>query len=104
MVQGDIVHLVTTDNASAAEEIRKRFAITVLEENGNLVIETEKGDEFIPRLIHSLPIQTLSVGLKKPTLNDVFLKLTGRTIRDEVLQNDKEITREFVRSHRRAQR
>ena len=104
MLQGDIVHLVTTDNERAAEEIQKRFTITAREENGNLVIETEKGDEFIPRLIHSLPIQTLSVSLKKPTLNDVFLKLTGRTIRDEVLQNDKEVTREFVRSHRRAQR
>jgi hypothetical protein len=46
----------------------------------------------------------LSVSLKKPTLNDVFLKLTGRTIRDDVLADDKETTREFVRSHRRAQR
>ncbi len=104
MVQGDIIHLLTTDNKRAAEEIWKRFTMTAREENGSLVIETEKGDEFIPRLLHSLPIQTLSVGLKKPTLNDVFLKLTGRTIRDEVLQNGKEVTREFVRSHRRAQR
>ena len=38
------------------------------------------------------------------TLEDVFLKLTGRTIRDDVLADDKETTREFVRSHRRAQR
>jgi len=104
MVQGDIIHLLTTDNRRAAEEILKSFNITAREENGGLIIETEKGDEFIPRLIHSLPIQTVSVSLKKPTLNDVFLKLTGRTIRDDVLQNDKEVTREFVRSHRRAQR
>jgi ABC-2 type transport system ATP-binding protein len=104
MVQGDIIHLLTTDNRRAADEILQRFNITAREENGGLVIETEKGDEFIPRLIHSLPIQTISVSLKKPTLNDVFLKLTGRTIRDDVLQNDKEVTREFVRSHRRAQR
>jgi ABC-2 type transport system ATP-binding protein len=104
MVQGDIIHLLTTDNRRAAEEILKSFHITAREENGGLVIETEKGDEFIPRLIHALPIQTVSVSLKKPTLNDVFLKLTGRTIRDDVLQNDKEVTREFVRSHRRAQR
>ena len=38
------------------------------------------------------------------SLEQVFLKLTGRTIRDEVLKDDKEITREFVRGHRRAQR
>ena len=104
MVRGDIIHLVTADNTRAIEEIRKIFTITAREENGGLALETEKGDEFIPRLLNSLSIKTLSVSLKKPTLNDVFLKLTGRTIRDEVLQDDKETTREFVRSHRRAQR
>ena len=103
-VHGDIVHLVTADNQLAREEIRKTFNIIAHEENGGLSLETERGDELIPKLIHVLPVLTLSVSLKKPTLNDVFLRLTGRTIRDEGLQNGKEITREFVRSHRRAQR
>jgi ABC-2 type transport system ATP-binding protein len=104
MVHGDIIHLVTADNQLALQEIQKTFGITAQTENGGLSLEAERGDEFIPKLIHSLTVETLSVGLKKPTLNDVFLRLTGRTIRDEVLQNDREITREFVRSHRRAQR
>ncbi len=103
-VHGDIIHLVTSDNELAREEIQKTFKITALAENGGLTLETERGDELIPKLIHALPVPTLSVGLKKPTLNDVFLRLTGRTIRDEGLQNNREITREFVRSHRRAQR
>jgi ABC-2 type transport system ATP-binding protein len=104
MVHGDVIHLVTDDNPRALEEIGARFGIAAREENGGLSLETEKGDEFIPRLIHALPVRTVSVSLKKPTLNDVFLKLTGRTIRDDVLPDDKETTREFVRSHRRAQR
>jgi len=104
MVHGDVIHLVTADNPRAAGEIAERFSITAREENGGLVLEAEKGDEFIPRLLHALTVRTLSVSLKKPTLNDVFLKLTGRTIRDDVLVDDKETTREFVRSHRRAQR
>lgn len=104
MVHGEIIHLVTADNDRAIQEIEKLFNITAREENGGLSLETEKGEEFIPKLIHSLPLQTLSVSLKKPTLNDVFLKLTGRTIRDDVLSDSKEVTREFVRSHRRAQR
>jgi len=103
-VHGDIIHLVTADNQLAREVIRKTFDIIAHEENGGLSLETERGDELIPKLIHALPVPTLSVSLKKPTLNDVFLRLTGRTIRDEGLQNNKEITREFVRSHRRAQR
>ena len=104
MVRGDVIHLVTTDNMRAISEIQKSFHIDAREENGGLVLEAEKGDEFIPRLLHSVSVQTLSVSLKKPALNDVFLKLTGRTIRDDVLSDDKEVTREFVRSHRRAQR
>ncbi len=104
VVRGDVIHLVTADNTRALAEIQRLFKITAREENSGLVLETEKGDEFIPTLIHSLPVRTVSVSLKKPTLNDVFLKLTGRTIRDDVLQDDKETTREFVRSHRRAQR
>ena len=103
-VHGDIIHLVTADNQLAQVEIRRTFNIVAREENGGLSLEAEKGEEFIPKLIHVLPVQTLSVSLKKPTLNDVFLRLTGRTIRDEALQNGREITREFVRSHRRAQR
>ncbi len=103
-MQGDIIHLVTADNEVAGKEVLKSFNITAREENGGLSLETERGEELIPKLIHALSVRTLSVSLKKPTLNDVFLRLTGRTIRDEGLQNDKEITREFVRSHRRAQR
>ncbi|HET7318341.1 MAG TPA: ATP-binding cassette domain-containing protein [Nitrospirota bacterium] len=104
MVHGDVIHVVTTDNMRAMEELQRNFHIAAREENGGLVLETEKGDEFIPRMIHALPVRTVSVSLKKPTLNDVFLKLTGRTIRDDVLQDSRETTREFVRSHRRAQR
>jgi ABC-2 type transport system ATP-binding protein len=104
MVHGDVIHLITADNKRAIEEIGRIFTISAREENGGLALETEKGDEFIPKLIHALTVKTLSVSLKKPTLNDVFLKLTGRTIRDDVLPDNREVTREFVRSHRRAQR
>ncbi len=104
MVQGDVVHLVTENNEAAGREIERLFGVTARQENGGLVIEVERGEEFIPRLIHGLPVKAASVSLQKPTLNDVFLKLTGRTIREELLATDREITREFVRSHRRAQR
>jgi ABC-2 type transport system ATP-binding protein len=104
LVRGDIVRISTDDDRKAIAEIRSNFDIAAREENGGLFLETERGEEFIPKLIHSLSMRTRSVSLEKPTLNDVFLKLTGRTIRDDVLRDDKEVTREFVRSHRRAQR
>ena len=104
LVRGDIVRISTDDDPKAIAEIKSAFDINAWDENGGLFLETERGEEFIPKLIHSLSMRTRSVSLEKPTLNDVFLKLTGRTIRDDVLRDDKEVTREFVRSHRRAQR
>lgn len=104
MVHGDIVRVTTANNSTAQQEIRDVFGLNAREENGSLLLEAERGDEFIPRLINALRTETRSVSVQKPTLNDVFLKLTGRTIREEVLQNGKEVMREFVRSHRRAQR
>jgi len=104
MVHGDVIHLATSDNKKALQEIQESFHLSAREENGGLVLEVEKGEEFIPGLLHTLSVTTRSVSLTKPTLNDVFLKLTGRVIRDEGLVDSKETTREFVRSHRRAQR
>jgi ABC-2 type transport system ATP-binding protein len=104
VVRGDIIRLVTSDNNRAIREIKERFNIIAQEENGGLSLEAERGEELVPKLIHALPMETRSVSIQKPTLNDVFLKLTGRIMRDEVLADSKEITREFVRGHRRAQR
>ena len=38
---------------------------------------------LIPGLVTRLETRILSVGMRRPTLDDVFLKLTGREIREE---------------------
>lgn len=104
LVRGDIVRLVTSDNRRAAVEIRRGFGIAPIEENNCLSLEVERGEELVPKLIRTLSIETRSVSIRKPTLNDVFLKLTGRAIREDLPSNGREAMREFVRSHARAQR
>ena len=61
---------------------------------------TEKAEEELPKIIRLLGSEVLSVRLQKPTLNDVFLKLTGRAIRDSVMSGD-DVMRENVRAHTR---
>jgi ABC-2 type transport system ATP-binding protein len=45
-------------------------------------MEVADGAEFIPKVVCELRVVVLSVDLHRPTLDDVFLKLTGRAIRD----------------------
>jgi len=74
---GDVVYIRTSDNARARVEIEKLFNVKVSEENNELFLTTLKGDACIPELIKAICEKVLSVRLQRPTLNDVFLKMTG---------------------------
>jgi ABC-2 type transport system ATP-binding protein len=87
MVGGDVVTLHTSDNARAAAALAAiAHADTRTTEDGRLIVETAEGDRIIPTLMDVLraaspAIQVDSVGLSRPTLDDVFVKLTGHAIR-----------------------
>jgi ABC-2 type transport system ATP-binding protein len=46
-------------------------------------VEVEDAAAFMPRLVRELPVPVTSVSFHRPSLDDVFLKLTGHAIRDE---------------------
>lgn len=98
-VGGDVVSLRTIDDGRAAAEIRQRYGFDV-RVNGNgqgLSFEVPNGEEFIPRLITDLRAITInSISLRRPTLDDVFLKLTGRQIRDAEA-GEREVVRAMMR-------
>jgi ABC-2 type transport system ATP-binding protein len=99
-VGGDVIYIKTTDNKRAREEIEKAFDIKVSEKENELFLTALRGDTCIPELIRTIGEKVLSVRLQRPTLNDVFLKLTGREIRAEEASASDTI-REAVRSYRR---
>jgi len=101
-IGGDVIYLKASNNEIAKTEIKKLFGIDALEKDGELFITTEKGEACIPELIRGLKDLVLSVRLQKPTLNDVFLKLTGKEIRQEEateLSGVKEEVRAYRRRH-----
>ncbi len=54
--------------------------------DGYLHLSVENGERMIPRIMdiaHKEGVFVQSVGLHKPTLEDVFLHFTGRTIREQ---------------------
>ena len=89
LVGGDVVTVQTSDNAAAMVKLAQLQGIqTRLGPEGQVIVETDKGDQFIPHMISTLadggnPVEVQSVNLRRPTLEDVFIKLTGRAIREE---------------------
>ncbi len=97
---GDVVYLKTTDNKKAARDIAKLFNLSVSEKDNELYFTTSRGDACIPEIIKATGDTVLSVRLQRPTLNDVFLKMTGKEIRDSDVSSDDTI-KETVRAYRR---
>ncbi|MBC7247000.1 MAG: ATP-binding cassette domain-containing protein [Actinobacteria bacterium] len=83
MVGGDVIRMKTADDARAEEELKRKYDINILEDRDCLCFEVDRGEEFIPRLIRDFGVAIQSISLHRPTLDDVFLKLTGREIREE---------------------
>ncbi len=80
---GDVVTLQAQDNNTAMVELKERYNLSPIIENGTIAFSVPQGEKFLPKLIGSFKSPLLSIGVRRPTLDDVFLKLTGRVIRDE---------------------
>lgn len=95
MIGGDVIQLKTDDNTTAQTEIKEKFNLESTVKDGDLMITKEGGDQFIPILFKELSVPIQSVNIRKPTLNDVFLKLTGREIRDEEASTSDKARKQF---------
>jgi ABC-2 type transport system ATP-binding protein len=100
MVGGDVIYLRTKNNQEAIHEIKNSLKLDAEEKSGEIFISVTRGDACIPKLISYLADRVISVRLQRPTLNDVFLKLTGKAIRPEMVSGGDEI-KEAIRSYRK---
>ncbi|GFP24388.1 ABC-2 type transport system ATP-binding protein [Candidatus Hakubella thermalkaliphila] len=82
-VRGDVITLDTANNEKAQKIIESRFGRQVVIQDGTLRFEIEDSDRFIPQLFSKLDMEVISINARRPTLDDVFLKLAGRAIREE---------------------
>ena len=83
MVGGDVVTITSSRPEDAAKEIEEILGVTPTRDNGTLRMEVPDGKAFVPRLVRELIAPVDTVSMHRPSLDDVFLKLTGRAIRDE---------------------
>ena len=97
----DIISVRTEDDDRAAEELKLRYQIEARHDSDGLTFEVASGEEFLPTFIKEFGTTILRVSLRRPSLDDVFLKLTGREIRQEEVSN---AFKSMVRQHGRRMR
>lgn len=97
MVGGDVVTITTADDTVAAPLIGAIAGVTPTTGDGVLRVEVADGAAFVPKLVRELTVEVTSVAFRRPSLDDVFLKLTGRAIRAEEADS-KDLTRMMGRA------
>ena len=76
-IGGDVISVETKQPEPLAEQISKRFGIEARVLNGSVRFERMNGHRFIPELMEAFPGQIDAISIHKPTLEDVFIRLTG---------------------------
>jgi len=99
LVGGDVIRLKTSDDALAAQQLKAHFGVEPRQEKDELVFEIADGEELVPRIIEQISVRIASVSVRRPTLDDVFIKLTGREIREAEV-DAKEHMRGSIRARR----
>jgi len=79
-IGGDVVVLATSDTASLAAGIEQRFGLRPTVVDGQVRVEIQNGHRFIAEVVEAFPGAVESVGIHKPTLEDVFVRETGASI------------------------
>jgi ABC-2 type transport system ATP-binding protein len=78
----DRVQIRTDDDEAAIAALRARFGIEAGLAEGMVTFGVPEGQHFVPRLFAELGQRIQSVSVARPSLDDVFMSYTGKTIRD----------------------
>ena len=78
----DRIALRTEDDELAITRVRERLGTEAGMHEGQVTLAVPDGAQVVPRLFTELGVGIRSVTVTRPSLDDVFMTYTGRTIRD----------------------
>ncbi len=100
-VGADRVSISTDDHDETIRRLKALFDIDAVRSEGLVSFHVAGGEQFVPRLFAELGQPIGSVSVARPTLDDVFMKYTGRTIRDaEASSNERNRSSVLIRGGR----
>ncbi len=83
MIGGDVITIRTRDPVALAQQIVSKFGVKAEVADGGVRVEREGGHRFVPELIEAFPGEIESVSVGRPTLADVFQRVTGHGLDSE---------------------
>ncbi|WP_437202660.1 ABC transporter ATP-binding protein [Planctomicrobium sp. SH664] len=81
-VGGDSLTIQSDHPGELSQKLQDRFQLSVTRVGDVLRIEREEGHQLLGQIATSFPGEFRSLTLGKPTLEDVFIKLTGRRLQE----------------------
>jgi ABC-2 type transport system ATP-binding protein len=97
-VGADRVTIRTPDDEAAIAALAERFGLEAQLAEGAVTFFVESGEAFVPRLFAELGVPISAVSVSRPSLDDVFMKYTGSTIRDAEAGGGGDQNRMFMRA------
>ncbi len=102
-IGGDVVTVQSPDPGAVAGVLNAPWIANIECRNGSVVLSLQDAERHIPDIVgdlHRHDIAITSISVHNPTLEDVFLHFTGRSIREETASG-REMMRMFHQRRRR---
>ena len=90
-IGGDLITFSTPDAEAGIAAVQERYGIEAQALDGTIRFHVSEGDSFLPEFVRSFPHPIQTISLSRPSLDDVFLTLTGREIRDAELDSKQQL-------------
>ena len=84
-IGGDLITFTTPNAEAGLAAVRERYGAEPTLRDGTIRFHVATGDSFLPEFVRTFPEPIETISLARPSLDDVFLTLTGHEIRDTEL-------------------
>ena len=82
-IGGDVISVETRAPDALSAQVQQKFGLAATVVEGRVRLERARGHEFVPQLVEAFPGQIDAISVGKPTLEDVFIQLTGHRLEEE---------------------
>ncbi|MEA1962338.1 MAG: ATP-binding cassette domain-containing protein [Bacillota bacterium] len=101
-LKGELIKIHTSDKMNLGRLLEDKLGLNPQIMAEGIVLEVENAEAMLPRIVNFVDLSSVKqISFEKPTLDDVFIKFTGKAIREEE-GSSQDFWKERVSMHRRS--